>query len=81
MPIIECTYWIVDNNPKSYVVTTSLVRSPKKLVFPKSICKTLRFRTEAMHGESMLSLDVPEWLLSKMVKEYHLDDYKVRILL
>jgi len=34
-----------------------------------------------MHGESMLSLDVPEWLLSKMVKEYHLDDYKVRILL
>lgn len=81
MPIIECTYWLIDDNPKSYVVETPLVRSPEKLVFAKSICKTLEYKRESMDGHNMLRLDVPEWLLSIMVKEYHLDDYKVKIVL
>lgn len=81
MPIIECTMWLIGNYKNSYVVETCLIRSQKPLVFGKSICKTIEHKTEAMDGHNMLKLEVPEWLLSKMVKEYHLEDYKVKIVL
>lgn len=79
MPVIECTALFVSEHKNSWTIECCFTRSPEPLVFGKSICKLLERKIESVDGHNMLKLDVPQWLLSKMVKEYHLDDYKVKI--
>jgi len=81
MPIVECKAAYKHDNKKSIVVTTILTRSPEPLVIPKSICKILELKHRHIDGFDMLRVDVPQWLLSKWVKEFNLDDYECKILI